>query len=366
MTPKDDNIWVFGAWFGYRYADNSKYLFEWVNNNKPDVKAVWITKSKDVLGLIDESNTAYYYLSLRGLYYILRAKVFLYTGSVNDILMEAATRKSIKLNLWHGTPFKKIMHDDIIFDQKNVVKSFLRKVLRWSSIKDDYVIAPSEEVQNILASAFALSEKNVWLTGYPRNDILIQNKDQATRKASKVILYAPTHRQAGQGEMCESLFNKDQLEILNEHLTCNDAYFKVRMHHCHWGSLNGLLDSYSRIGLDTAADIEISLLDADFLITDYSSCMFDYLLLDRPIIYFPYDLEQYNKVDRDFYYSFEDIVAGDVYYTWETLLENFISCVTDYRDCHSAVRRKIRNKFYALDDDSSRRVYSAVNKYLNC
>ena len=48
ILPKDENIWLFGAWFGEKYADNSKYLFEYVNKNLPSVRAIWLTKNESV------------------------------------------------------------------------------------------------------------------------------------------------------------------------------------------------------------------------------------------------------------------------------------------------------------------------------
>ena len=44
LVPKDNNLWLFGSWFGESYVDNSKYLFEYVNQNQPKIKAIWITK----------------------------------------------------------------------------------------------------------------------------------------------------------------------------------------------------------------------------------------------------------------------------------------------------------------------------------
>ena len=55
IIPIDKNLWVFGAWFGEKYADNSKYLFEYVNENHTEIRAVWLTQNHATLKLVLET-----------------------------------------------------------------------------------------------------------------------------------------------------------------------------------------------------------------------------------------------------------------------------------------------------------------------
>lgn len=75
LIPKDEKIWIFGAWFGQKYSDNSKYLFEYVNESCNDIKAVWIIDSEEHLKLLKEKKyTAYRKFSYNAIKYALKAK----------------------------------------------------------------------------------------------------------------------------------------------------------------------------------------------------------------------------------------------------------------------------------------------------
>ena len=49
MVPVSNNIWVFGAWYGNQYTDNTSYLYEYVKETKPEIKAIWLTRNKHVI-----------------------------------------------------------------------------------------------------------------------------------------------------------------------------------------------------------------------------------------------------------------------------------------------------------------------------
>ena len=126
LIPKDKNLWVFGAWFGERYADNSKYLFEYVNKYHPEIKAVWLTRNQNTYDLIKKKGYKVYKInSLGGIYYSLRAKVGIISVGLKDINMYLTGNMQI-VQLWHGIPLKKIMFDDkITFKQPTNFKKFL-------------------------------------------------------------------------------------------------------------------------------------------------------------------------------------------------------------------------------------------------
>ena len=111
LIPRNENIWVFGAWFGDRFADNPKALFNYINNNEPKYKTVWITRNK---GLVSEMRKkdllAYRANSLYGIYYILRASYVIVCNSKRDVNF-LFINGAITVQLWHGIPMKKINRD---------------------------------------------------------------------------------------------------------------------------------------------------------------------------------------------------------------------------------------------------------------
>jgi len=120
IIPKSKKIWVFGAWFGQKYSDNPRAFFEYINRNQHDIEAVWITKNKTILSQVrNKGLTAYYYLSLKGLWIQLRANYVVLCQSLHDDLYAPSIgRQSKVIQLWHGVPLKKIMFD-VFGDRQN-------------------------------------------------------------------------------------------------------------------------------------------------------------------------------------------------------------------------------------------------------
>ena len=114
---------------------------------------------------------------------------------------------------------------------------------------------------------------------------------------------------------------------------------------------------------DPHGDIYPMLAISDLLITDYSSIFFDYLLLDRPMIFFAYDLDAYLEKDRDMYFDYETITPGDKCKNQDELercLRHLLSNNLD--DSYGGVRSKIRSLAHDhCDNQSCRRL---IDNYL--
>ncbi len=76
LVPKDDKVWLFGSWNGQRYADQSKYLFEYIVKNHTDIRAIWLTRNQMVYDKLKEKGCEVYLLySIPAIWYSMRAKV---------------------------------------------------------------------------------------------------------------------------------------------------------------------------------------------------------------------------------------------------------------------------------------------------
>lgn len=94
---------------------------------------------------------------------------------------------------------------------------------------------------------------------------------------------------------------------------------------------------------------------SDYLITDYSSIYFDYLLLNKEIIFYPFDYTEYVNEDRKLYFDYDEITPGEKVYTFEKLLDTL--SILNNLD-FSKEREQIKNKFWRFQDgDSSSRIY---------
>lgn len=314
LFPKKKSLWLFGAWFGNQYADNSKYLFEYVNKNHKDINAIWVYKNKDLQSIIEEHNyKSVYAYSLKGLYLQLRSKVFVSSINSNDFIPFLITFKNYYVQLWHGSPIKNIGLD--IYPQNSF--QYLKNKLRFSTI-DNYnlIISPSSIFDKIFSTAFSSKKDRFFRGVYPRNIGLLDTSKKQTIKDALHIqskyfyMYLPTHR--GEGK----IFNKDTHPVVNiipslikynDLLKEHDITILIKPHY-YEKELFSAIESCSNIKamFDLSGyDLYDCLAVSDGLISDYSSVVFDFEITGKPIIYFPFDIEMYKQEDRNLYFDFD-------------------------------------------------------------
>jgi len=381
IIPKDKNLWVFGAWFGERYVDNSKYLFEYVNRKHPEIKAIWLTRSQNTYELVKKKGyRVYKTYSLKGIYYSLRAKVGIISTSLEDINLCLTGNMQI-VQLWHGIPLKKIMFDDkITFRQPTIFRKLLSLIFPFlkKNYSDALLIATSEEVQKKISSAFKVPLEHVKITGYPRNDSFFQDSEEELELVKKLlhfksqgkilVIYMPTHRKEGEMDINKLLFSS--LEFIDKKLQELNCILLIKLHYYHAKESFYLIKdkTFSNIVIINdgliGQDVYNILGLMDVLITDYSSIYFDYLLLDKPIIFAPFDLEDYLKKDREFYYDYDKVTPGPKARNWDEVLI-YLKEAIENPEKYKKERKRIRDIFHKYKDgNSSKRVFNAIQEFI--
>lgn len=192
------------------------------------------------------------------------------------------------------------------------------------------VVASSPYVKNTLAAVFNCSEEIIHAWGCPRTDIYFD--DNYVRKARqeliklvpnlssqignrKILLYAPTYR----GDNANEAYTHRMLDILLLKRMLGDQYvFLIKMHpFIKDGALmtGDLLDLVRDFAFEVpqSVPIEMALCGADMLITDYSTILFEYALLDRPMLFYAFDFEHYTR-RRPLFYDYATFVPGPIVY----------------------------------------------------
>ena len=359
ILPKDENIWLFGAWFGEKYADNSKYLFEYVNKNLPSVRAIWLTKNESVYELLSKKGyEVYYTYSILGYYYASRAAISFVSTSFDDVNVFLPT--PLVFYLGHGIPLKKLVYDDKINYKSEPEKGFQLLRFFFPFIREpkdyDYVLASSEADAKNLSSAFRVDKKNVPILGLPRNDRIKKAKlNELRTKTDLKVIYLPTHRKEG-SENFFQIFLED-IELINQKLNDLNTDLFIKFHYYHDSQE---FENYSNIHFLENDDIYDIINDFDILITDYSSVYFDFLLSEKPIIFFPFDYEDYIKSDRELYYNYDEVTPGPKCLTWVEVVE-WIRKFKANPDLYLEERKSIKRKFHKYEDSkSSERTVSYV------
>ena len=372
LVPRNKKIWLFGSTFGRRFADNPRYLYLYVNQHKDELglRPIWISHNKKVVKMLNgEGYEAYMYHSLKGIWFALRGKVYLFDNYSKDINFWQSGG-ALKVNLWHGIPLKKIQHDNI-FDKFRHPKNIVEKIKNFPrNISDEkpshYVLTTSQKLRPIFSSAFKTD--NVLVSGYPRNEIFISNeihnvysdkekndrkrilhflKDKLGVQDSKMIFYMPTFRNS-ENLFFDNFNKKDFQEFLKK----NNILFCIKLH--PKSRLNKEFDDIKTeniMVIDKNSDPYVFLKMADVLVTDYSSIYFDYLLLDRPIIFFDYDLEQYLNDSREMYFDYEQFTPGEKVKDYCGLKKSILKAIMSdkkYEKKYSKLRREIRENVFEI------------------
>lgn len=320
----DKNKVLFSSFGGGKYADNPRAISEALHAISPDTDIVWVVDKRsdslpNYIRTVSMDNTLQY------------GKELATAGAIVTNLSLPRIHKNkqqLFIQTWHGDrAFKKIQYDN----------PHLPKDYYVAESKDGYCdlcVAGSKYGEKKYRSAFRYSGK-ISMVGTPRDDRLVNldPSEIATIKKklgipddTRILLYAPTIRKKHK----DSQLVKD----IDINLTLSALEEKF---HCHWvcfmrahpavAELSGIQYNEKIHNLSDYEDMADLLLVSDMLITDYSSCAGDFALLNRPLILFQADRQEYMAEERTFYFN----IYESPYYIAESQgeLENIIASLDD-------------------------------------
>lgn len=354
--PIKKNRVVFEGWWGDKYHCNPRALYEYIDKNEPNYECIWIFKdeSTPIEGNAKKvrKNTLKYH------YYMATSKYFVNNVNFSDSFVKRDGM--VEIQTMHGTPLKTLGLDvpGELPTQEHVDK-FLRRCGRW-----DHLVVQSDRVAEITKSCFAY-KKNYLKLGYPRNDVLFSEdkeeicsnvkKELGIPDNKKVILYAPTWRVKNKFDM------KLDLDRFSEELS-DEYVLLLRVHpFAAKGLKSYMLNDFVKDASDYES-IEKLFLITDILITDYSSLMFDYAILNKPMLFFTYDLETYKNNLRGFNLDFEEEAPGPLLETSDEVIDAIKNIDNVVESCKNKIE-EFRDKFCQYESgDASKKIVEAVFK----
>lgn len=329
--PRQRGLVVFGAPLN-RFADNSAYLFLQLSA-APSLHCIWISGSRDI---VKRLRAAGYHAELRmspaGLRACLRAEWYVVTGYVSDV--NRFTHEGARLiNLWHGIPLKTIERDVVNSPMSFMYSADSSRSLRELAFADetrvpDALLSTSPFIsERCFISAFGIPRGRCLDFGYPRTDHFFASQDQPlsdvlitqpetwarVRNAKFVVGYFPTWRED------DSPFIKRSGLSIQRLAESVGAQGGLLLFKPHFNTSHALPEGHTVV-LHPDDDLNVYLPLCSALITDYSSVAFDFMLLNRPILYFVPDLEQYRQA-RGLYFEPEEMMAGPLLFTANELYD---------------------------------------------
>ena len=373
--PKQNNLILFGAYLGNRFGDNSGALYKYFirhYNNK--FRCIWLSNQAEAVSYVRGiGGEAYLKTSLRGLWFSVRTPLIITSHGTQDVLLyNPIFGKPKELYLHHGIPMRKAqlnnkkdsLHDSSLYIRQVRNITYMSATSYWGA---------EQQNKNIPVH----SSKNR-VTGYPRNDAFFQPIDSEINSLEQIynlaqynILYAPTWRKWGSA--CFFPFPDFDLGATASFLKKNNMSIILRPHSVDmhrqeknkfWEDMQGYRDVIKAVTINEYRDTQMLMFLSDCLITDYSSIHYDYLLLNRPIIYLPYDIEEYVEKMGGFNCDYKEFTPGPKPKSQAEFL-NYLGLFQKGIDYFSKERAKIRDIVHTYQDGQScKRVYELVRETL--
>ena len=372
---------IFETFSGKGYSDSPRAVYEFMKQDEryAEYTFLWIFKEPEEYNWLEDDRTKLVkYQSKACEKALQKAKYWIFNYRALDHWVP--TKRQVYVQCWHGVPLKRLGYD--IQSSNNAMNSLseIRDKYRWDTKRFKYLLSSCPFSSEKFRSAWNLKafhkEKAILEVGYPRNDFLVnhteddvvQIKDkldltEAVAAGKKIILYAPTWRDnqhdASQGYTYD--VNVDfkiwQKQLGDDYIILFRAHYLVA-NSFDFAAYDGFVRDVS--GVD---DINELYVVSDMLITDYSSVFFDYAILNRPILFYMYDLEQYRDEMRGFYLGLEEL-PGQIVQDEENVLAEILKlCSADVGSNPVVQHDEFNRRFnYLNDGKASERIVEKVVK----
>lgn len=369
---RDKKTILFGAWFGNKFADNSRFLYQYLSKNKVQLglnHIVWVTRNRAVYEELRDNGYEVYMMDTpESIQFHRKAGIhILCNGSNDDLrapgadLLGRYSLGAVKINLWHGlcgikgfgfssneylnkkrekpiwAYFKELIHRN----------AFFRKAFAcFGGWGDCYFLSTTKEITHFFMEATFFPEENFIETGYPRNyttSFLLPRERcfvESIDKYNVKILYLPTFRD----NACEFIPPLNDPVII-DWLKSHGAVWIEKGHDAdklNMLSVSNAMDNVVR--LKSSFEISILMDKVDLLITDYSSAMYEALFVNIPVIYYVPDLEHYGSSDRGFMQSTDQFMVGPKAKNGMELEQLLNQFVIDKKSAFLPNYRDVKNK----------------------
>ena len=364
----DSKTIVFETFGGKAYSDSPKAIYEFMKQDERyiDFRFLWIFKKPEKYRwLKDERTELVKYQSKACEKALQKAKYWVFNYRALDHWVP--TKRQVYVQCWHGVPLKRLGYDIQSSDNAMNSLSEIRDKYRWDTKRFQYLISSCKFSSEKFQSAWNLKafhkEKAILEIGYPRNDFLVNyTEEDVTRirkkleltegvaAGKKIVLYAPTWRDnqydVSQGYIysADTDFDTWQRKLGDDYIILFRAHYLVA-NSFDFAAYDGFVRDVSDVD-----DINELYIVSDMLITDYSSVFFDYAILNRPILFYMYDLKHYRDEMRGFYLEPNEL-PGEIVETDESVINRIKEmCPAKIAETPDVIHTEFNRQFNCLND----------------
>ncbi|CAL9527023.1 hypothetical protein SUDANB6_03974 [Streptomyces sp. enrichment culture] len=326
LLPIRKGTVVFESHLGKQYSDSPRAIYEELRRRGVPIKAIWSYAGNRPVGFPEDVE-----LVRRWSWPYLRAlaQAEFWIDNQGFPLKLSKRPETTYIQTWHGSALKRMGFDE---PKYRIMPEHEQRAYQRAIDRFDYFVVRGEHDEQTLARAYRIPEEKLLRTGYPRNDALVRARDSASpdpaaqelaerlgiRQDRPVVLYAPTFRAQENGKVRKFEFPFDVEEFADRF---GDRFtLLIRTHYLNNVTLPPSVAGRV-VNVSEEPDITPVLLLSDVLITDYSSVMFDYALLQRPMVFYTYDWDEYVENSRGTYFDLREQAPGPVADTAEELFD---------------------------------------------
>ncbi|HFI0963207.1 TPA: CDP-glycerol glycerophosphotransferase family protein [Streptococcus pneumoniae] len=310
---------------GKGYGDNPKSICEYLRVTYPELDLVWLAKDNEDF---PDGVRVVRYKSLQSFYEQASSKVWVYNVRNFERLLKK--RGQFYIQTWHGASSFKLIEKQADLPLKYILEA------KYDARVTDIMISDSRKQTEEFQKYFWYSGE-IFEVGMPRNDALFHYKEDYDKlnnirkelsidSDDYVILYAPTFRDDGDASYLDINFER-LLQSIEQEIK-KKCKILIRLHPNDSHFSNNISFNHDIIDVTLFSDMQELILLADVLLTDYSSAIFDFMLLNKPYVRYVNDLEKYGELRglSDTYYELPDPIiktAEELYDLLPKKIENF-------------------------------------------
>lgn len=370
---KKDTV-LFGAWFGDKFADNSRFLYQYLAENKEALglsHVVWVCRNKELLKeLRDMGYEAYHTESPESIHYHKTACIHVVCNSTSDknnTIPDIDVRYSFgakRVNLWHGVGVvkgvgcaskeykrRKAQHKLVYGIKEGLEKCWLYRqfVTGTGGWGNFYFLSPTELDTKQFREFSYIPKKAFIQSQYPRTcpcpKPMAQEKAvlEILKKNPRTVLYLPTFRTGSNAFDFSTLANHLQDVLEKEDI--------LWIQKAHSASKTDLQDRQTKniLNLPPEFDINVIMPYISMLVTDYSSAASDARFFRKPVLFYVPDLEEYTNGDNGVTEEAEELMRGPQYFDLDTFREGLATYIADPEGAKPEDYESIREKYWGKE-----------------
>lgn len=396
LVPKKENQWVYTSFRHKRFMDNSKYFYLYMKENHKEINSIWVTKDIPTMKMLDEMGVAYLNTAtFKGIWAVARASVAVTDHYVTTDYKpwHGFNARTKVVQLWHGVGLKAMgdgkkvksvsdptvrystdilaqKDDGILTKLKKGIMFFFKAHKRELFEKYFIMVCPGQERVDMIADMWNVPKENQFMCGHSRDIVMHKRRYDSYEMEAKKILYAPTFRWSVplESAMVDHIVKNGQfIQGEMERLGC-EIYLRLHPHtwRNHRGKLVNLSRKYDRIFLDFEKDIYDHIHEFHICISDYSSIAYDFVNINKPVIFMCFDYDEFTKKDAGFNLDYFAMTPGPKTYSWEESIYE-VERYLDDSEKDSDLRMSVGSYFFdrsVNDENNSERIAEEIKRRL--